>query len=155
MFYIHSTCHFSADITSPEVLIPQTTDKLCPARGMLTASGTSSPLGDSEVLATDCVTMLEGGSTLQFNQGRMVLAANDGNRAVIANYQGFFHLVPARSTGNTRYYLMSDGAFTIIGSTGRYMKATGGGTLSGVESVDANPALLAHGQLQAKGNISY
>jgi hypothetical protein len=145
---------FTATITSTETLIPQGTNKLCPARGMLSASGVATPLGSVQVFATDCVTVLSQGATLQFTQGRMVLTAEDGSGSVIANYQGFFdiaQLPPAQ----TNLYNMRDGTFTIIGGTGRYTKATGSGALTGKEHVNIDPTVPATGELQASGKIHY
>lgn len=145
---------FSAEIVSTELLISQATNKACPARGMLSATGTSEPLGATEVFGTDCVTVLNNGLTLQFNKGRMVLTAIDGTGTVIANYQGYFDFTKPEAP-DTNLYTMRDGTFTVIGGTGRYTKATGGGSLSGFEHVNVNPAVPARGELKASGTISY
>jgi hypothetical protein len=154
---------FTASLTNVELLIPQPMTPSCPQRGVLTGYGDSSLLGSSTAAATDCVTVLDNGAKLKFDHGVMALstaAKAPGNPklpkdagTIFLSYSGTFALTGMTATELT--YTMTSGTFTINGGTGKYARATGGGSMSGQTIGNVNPTIPGKGNLKAEGLISY
>jgi hypothetical protein len=154
---------FTASLTNVELLIPQPLTPSCPQRGVLNGYGASSLLGASTAAATDCVTVLEGGRALKFDHGVMALSTAPqapGNPkpvkdagTIFLSYSGTFVLEKITATEMT--YTMTSGSFTITGGTGKYVRATGGGSMTGQTIGNVDPAIPGKGSLKAEGLISY
>jgi hypothetical protein len=116
----------------------------CPSQvgGVITGAADSALLGRIVLIATDCIT--QSGPLFNFSDGKMILVTTDGQQVYVA-YSGQF--VP---TGVGTNYVFSGATFQIYGGTGKYKKATGGGTLSGGEDV-----LTGVGTAELSGTINY
>ena len=116
----------------------------CPSQfgGTITGHADSQLLGRSVVISTDCIT--PAGPLFNFNQGKMIILTVTGEQ-IYANYSGQF--VP---TGEGAKYVFSGATFQITGGSGRYFRATGGGTLTGGEDM-----ITGLGTAELVGNITY
>ena len=116
----------------------------CPSQfgGTITGHADSALLGRSVVIGTDCIT--PSGPLFNFNQGKMVIMTTTGEQ-IYANYSGQF--VP---TGEGAKYVFSGATFQITGGSGRYWRATGGGTLNGSEDM-----VTGAGTAELVGKITY
>ena len=116
----------------------------CPSQfgGTITGHADSALLGRSVVIGTDCIT--PSGPLFNFNQGKMVIMTTTGEQ-IYANYSGQF--VP---TGEGAKYVFSGATFQITGGSGRYWRASGGGTLNGSEDM-----VTGAGTAELVGNITY
>lgn len=139
---------FTASVSTLEYLQPSlgTGCGVLPLAGISVGSGTASPLGRVAIVATDCVAPVDG--KFVFSNGKMTFTAANGD-TLRAEYMGEF--VP--QTGNV--YTINSGTFRIIGGTGQFTRATGGGELRGTETLGSSLLEPARGQLQAIGTISY
>jgi hypothetical protein len=95
--------------------------------GTITGSADSALLGRVVIIATDCIT--PQGPLYNFSQGKMIIVTTSGDQ-IFANYSGQF--VP---TGDGAKFVFSGATFQITGGSGRYILASGGGTLSGGEDM--------------------
>jgi hypothetical protein len=110
--------------------------------GTITGQGDSPQLGRVVLIATDCITQV--GTSFNFSDGKLIIM-NAGGDQIFANYSGQF--VP---TGNGPEFVFSGATFQITGGTGRYAKASGGGSLQGGENI-----VTGVGTMKASGTISY
>lgn len=101
----------------------------CPTKigGTIAGYGDSTLLGKVVFLSSDCIT--PNGVTYTFSDGLFMITTLTGE-LVFASYGGQF--VP---TGQGTNFVFNSATFTITGGTGKYAKATGGGTLSGGEDM--------------------
>jgi hypothetical protein len=116
----------------------------CPSQfgGTITGSGDSALLGRAVMIATDCIT--PSGPLFNFSQGKMVIVTTTGEQ-IYANYSGQF--VP---TGVGAAYVFSGATFQITGGTGRYWRASGGGSINGGEDMQTGA-----GTAELAGKITY
>lgn len=108
--------------------------------GALAGHGTSAQVGQVAFVATDCIT--PSGPLYNFSEGRFTVVTTTGEQ-IVASYSG--QMVP---TGVGAQYVFSGATFQIIGGTGRYAKAGGGGTMTGGEDLSTGA-----GSLQLSGQI--
>jgi hypothetical protein len=100
---------------------PPTPSPRCPASTVLvslTGSGTGTRLGPVSADASHCI--VDDPSVPSFDEGTMRLSSRHGD--IFIEYSG------------TDTDGVIEGTFTIVGGTGAYEGATGGGTLSGFAS---------------------
>lgn len=116
----------------------------CPSQfgGTITGHGSSALLGRVAFVANDCIT--QDGAIYNFSRGRLIIMTISGDQ-LFADYSGQF--VP---TGQGTNYVFSGASFTIVGGTGRYVFASGGGQLQGTEDM-----LTGAGTVSLSGRISY
>jgi len=116
----------------------------CPSKfgGTITGHGTSPQLGRLAFVANDCIT--QDGAIFNFSQGRFIIMTLTGEQ-LYANYSGQF--VP---TGEGTKYVFNGATFQITGGTGRYMFASGGGSLQGTEDMATGA-----GTLKLTGKVSH
>jgi hypothetical protein len=95
--------------------------------GTILGGGDSAVLGKVVFIATDCIT--PNGSLYTFSDGRFIITTTSGEQ-VYASYSGQF--VPS---GVGTRYVFSNASFQITGGTGKYAKASGGGSLTGGEDM--------------------
>jgi hypothetical protein len=113
--------------------------------GDIRGTGNASQLGKVELRSFDCI-QVAGPGVFFFFSTNLVLTAANGDQ-VFARYYGTLDARNPASAALT-------GRFEIVGGSGRFANATGGGTLSGVENI--NPQTLAgEGQVELTGTISY
>lgn len=101
----------------------------CPSglSGNLAGYGDGTGLGRIAFLSSDCFT--QNGPSFTFSDGKLLLTTATGE-LVFANYSG--QVLP---TGVGTNAVMNGATFQITGGTGKYAKATGGGTLDGTEDL--------------------
>jgi len=116
----------------------------CPSQygGTITGYGSSALLGRVAFIANNCIT--QNGNLFTFDRGRFIIMTVSGDQ-IYADYSGQF--VP---TGQGANYVFSNTSFSIVGGTGRYMFATGGGQLQGGEDMTT-----FSGTITLSGKISY
>jgi|GEM_PF-467071 len=110
--------------------------------GAITGHGDSALLGRLAFVANDCIT--QSGPMFTFSNGHFIIMTMSGEQ-IFANYSG--QMVP---TGQGAQYTFTGATFQITGGTGRYLLASGGGTLQGNEDM-SNGA----GTLKLVGKIAY
>ena len=110
--------------------------------GTITGYGSSPLLGRVAYVANDCIT--PNGAIFNFNKGRFIIMTQNGDQ-IYADYSGQF--VP---TGQGSNYVFSSASFQIVGGTGQYMFASGGGSLQGGEDM-----VTGAGNITLSGRISY
>ncbi len=109
--------------------------------GTITGHADSAVLGRAVVISTDCIT--PSGPLFNFSQGKMVIMTVTGEQ-IFADYSGQF--VP---TGEGAKFVFSGATFQITGGTGRYWRASGGGSLTGGEDM-----VTGLGTAELNGKIS-
>ena len=116
----------------------------CPSNfgGTIVGHGETNIAGKVAFISSDCIT--PSGTLFNFSDGRLSIVTVTGEQ-IFANYSGQF--VP---TGEGTKYVFSGATFQITGGSGRYSKASGGGTLSGGEDMAGGV-----GTLQLQGTITY
>jgi hypothetical protein len=113
--------------------------------GAIRGTGNASHLGKTDSTSFDCI-QVAGPSSFYFDSTHLVLTAANGDQ-VFARYSGTLDAtVPAKS--------IVVGKFEIIGGTGRFANAMGGGTLTGTENINSQ-TLAAEGRIELTGTISY
>lgn len=110
-------------------------------QGTTTGSGNAMHMGKITGVATDCVTPTD--SSFTFTGGLLVLTAANGD-TLTAEYSG--SLIP---TAAYPIYTIS-GSYRLTGGTGRFVSATGSGTLQGYSNI-----VSGAGSYTASGTISY
>jgi hypothetical protein len=115
----------------------------CPSKfgGTITGQADSALLGRTVIIATDCIT--PSGPLFNFGQGKMIIVTITGEQ-IYADYSGQF--VP---TGDGAKFVFSGATFQITGGSGRYWRASGGGTLTGGEDM-----LTGLGSAELNGKIT-
>lgn len=122
----------------------------CFAIGMLTGTGFATLLGQTQGVSTDCINTVgpyDPNAPMAYRfvsmaQG-LVLQGQGGQ--LILNYSGTL-------TPETGAPHRMEGHFVIVGGTGRYVGAVGGGTFSGYE--DIRSGTLGKGHVQFDGTVS-
>jgi hypothetical protein len=116
----------------------------CPTNfgGTVTGYGNSALMGRVAFVGNDCIA--PDGPVFNFSRGRLIIMTVSGDQ-LFADYSGQF--VP---TGQGTNYVFSGASFTIVGGTGRYMFASGGGQLQGTEDM-----VTGAGTVSLSGRISY
>ena len=116
----------------------------CPSQfgGTIVGFGDGAVTGKAVFLSSDCIT--PNGATFTFSDGKFMILTNNGDQ-IFANYGGQF--VP---TGAGTQYVFNGATYQITGGTGKFKKATGGGTLTGTEDM-----ATGQGTLQLNGQITY
>lgn len=116
----------------------------CPSKfgGTIIGRGEGTLTGPVAFLSSDCIT--PSGTSYTFSAGKLIVIAVAGDQ-IFADYSGQF--VP---TGVGANYVFSNATFQITGGTGKYSKATGGGTLTGGENMSTGA-----GTIKLSGTISY
>jgi hypothetical protein len=159
---------FTASLSTTEFLMPS-------ADCVYGFAGVGAGVGSSNLFAkkpsttpvpagmtsTDCVSQNAPTlppPSLSFTNGKLFLVGPAGD-SITATYQGDLMLVPTATTttaGQTYYtYSFNTPAnFIITGGTGRFAKATGTGTISGVEVVNFVTG-SSQGKLTAQGTVNY
>jgi hypothetical protein len=135
---------FSATIGIAEVIQPDPTGT-CPLVGDISGSGTASHLGKVTLISRDCIIPMNPELTaFSFFSNRLILTAANGDQ-IFATYSGT--LIGQGGVGAI------SGGYQIIGGTGRFLNATGAGTVQGIENITGTPPFK--GQVQLTGTISY
>jgi hypothetical protein len=93
-------------------------------------------------IATDCIT--PDGPLFNFSDGKFIVMTTKGDQ-IFAKYSGQF--VP---TGEGAKYVFSGATFQVTGGTGKFARATGGGTLSGGEDM-----VSGAGNIKLDGKVQY
>lgn len=110
--------------------------------GNIAGYGSSEQIGRVAYVGSDCIT--PSGPLFNFSDGRFVIVTMTGEQ-IYASYSGQF--VP---TGEGANYVFSGATFQIIGGSGRYFRATGGGALQGGSNM-----ITGSGTLSLDGKIRY
>lgn len=159
--------NFTAALNTIEFLVPS---PLCSSQAAGVGAGTGSsnlfakkPGGDPVpvgMTSTDCVAPSGGAAVpsndnppqlLTFYQGHFIITGPGGD-SIIATYGGT--LVPVGNQAVPTYQFREPADFVITGGTGRFAKASGRGTITGIEIVNFSTG-TSQGQLQASGVINY
>lgn len=116
----------------------------CPSQfgGTIIGRGEGALTGPVAFIANDCIT--PSGTSFTFSAGKMIVIGVGGDQ-IFADYSGQF--VP---TGEGTKFVFSNASFQITGGTGRFSKATGGGSLTGGEDM-----ATGQGTIKLSGKISY
>ena len=110
--------------------------------GTIIGQGYSALTGRVAFIGTDCIT--PSGPLFNFSNGRITIVTTDSEH-IYANYQGQF--VP---TGEGTKFTFNNATFQITGGTGRYKKASGGGSFTGGEDMATGA-----GTIKLNGKITY
>lgn len=116
----------------------------CPSKfgGTIIGSGKGALTGPVAFVANDCIT--PSGTSFTFSAGKMIVLSVAGDQ-IFADYSGQF--VP---TGVGANFVFSSATFQITGGTGKFSKASGGGTLTGGENMTTGA-----GTIKLSGTINY
>ena len=117
----------------------------CPSKfgGTISGHGKSNMMGGKVVfIATDCIT--PDGPLFNFSNGKFIVMTTSGDQ-IFANYSGQF--VP---TGEGAKYVFSGATFQVTGGTGKFKKASGGGSLTGDEDM-----ITGTGNIKLAGRVQY
>ena len=116
----------------------------CPSKlgGTIIGRGEGALTGPVAFIANDCIT--PSGTSFTFSAGKMIVLTVAGDQ-IFADYSGQF--VP---TGEGTKFVFSNATFQVTGGTGKFSKATGGGTLNGGEDM-----ATGQGTIKLSGKISY
>lgn len=127
----------------------------CFAIGTMQATGNATQLGKVTATSSDCINPQggfdpSGPNSFSFasngaGSAGLVFTAANGD-LLYAAYSGS---LTAQPTGPHKV----TGQFVITGGTGRFLGATGGGTLSGYE--DISQVVSGHGEIEATGTVAY
>lgn len=111
--------------------------------GTISGRGESALMGGKVVfIGTDCITPV--GPLFNFSGGKFVVMTTSGDQ-IFANYSGQF--VP---TGEGARFNFSGATFQVTGGTGKFARATGGGTFTGGEDM-----VTGAGDIKLVGKIMY
>lgn len=116
----------------------------CPSKfgGTIIGRGEGKLTGPVAFIANDCIT--PSGTSFTFSAGKMIIIGVGGDQ-IFADYSGQF--VP---TGAGSQFVFSNASFQVTGGTGKFSKASGGGSLTGAEDM-----ATGQGTIKLSGNISY
>jgi hypothetical protein len=132
---------FKATIAISESIQPIGTPP-CFLIGDISGTGVATHLGKVTLVSSDCINPISE-TTFSFVSNQVVLTGANGDQ-VFAAYNGNLTIEGAAGT--------ITGGFQIVGGTGRYVQATGAGTVQGVEDLSAG---IGKGEVQLIGTISY
>lgn len=110
--------------------------------GTITATGTASELGPIALIGTHCIEPRQ--QSFLFTQGKAFVTTRNGDR-LEATYSGT--LIP---TGDGPNFVFGSGTFQIVGGTGCFKHASGGGSIQGKENIQTG-----QGAAQYDGTLSY
>jgi hypothetical protein len=110
--------------------------------GTIVGYGDSELVGKVAFIGSDCIT--PSGVLYNFNDGRLIILTQAGEQ-IHANYSGQF--VP---TGEGAKFVFNNASFQITGGTGKYFRATGGGSFTGAEDMATGA-----GTIKLSGQITY
>ena len=129
--------------------IAASADGVCPYfEGHLSGAGFSTDLGAVTVQATDCFVPTDpSGANFMFmtKPGTSVALRTASGDTLFGTYQG-------TATGQPYPIEALSGTVTFAGGTGRFAKASGTGTLEGVENIGGEPAT---GVIVISGKVTY
>lgn len=116
----------------------------CPSKfgGTIIGRGEGTLTGPVAFISSDCIT--PSGTSFTFSAGKLIVIAVTGDQ-IFADYSGQF--VP---TGVGTKFVFSNATFQVTGGTGKFSKATGGGSLTGGEDMATGA-----GTIKLSGTISY
>ena len=116
----------------------------CPSKfgGTIIGRGEGALTGPVAFVANDCIT--PSGTSFTFSAGKMIIIGIGGDQ-IFADYSGQF--VP---TGAGTSFVFSNATFQVTGGTGKFSKASGGGSLNGGEDM-----ATGQGTIKLSGKISY
>ena len=136
---------FQAVIAITEQAGPDPTGT-CPTgfAGLISGTGDALHMGKVTLTSFDCIEIVGPGVFL-FSSNRVVLTAANGDQ-VFGEYSG---AVDAQNGVG-----VVSGQFKITSGTGRFVNATGGGILQGLEEIDFATG-TGRGHIRLSGTISY
>lgn len=124
-------------------------DGICPVfEGRISGTGYSTDLGAVSVQATDCFVPTDASGTnfmFMTKPGTVVSLKTASGDILYGTYQG-------TATGQPFPIEALSGTVTFAGGTGRFAKASGTGTLEGVENIGSEPAT---GVIVISGKVTY
>jgi hypothetical protein len=129
-----ATIGFLEQLSLPDPVSP------CLFIGQISGDGNAANLGNLHLSSTDCIVPLATNLFI-FSSQQVVLTLTGGE--IWATYGGTLTV----DTG------VIAGLFFIHGGTGRFVRATGAGTISGREALD--PSTGGRGEIQLTGTLSY
>jgi hypothetical protein len=134
---------FQATIAFTEQVAPTGASAPCVLVGTISGSGVASRVGSVALASTDCINPLPPTyTTYAFASSHVVLTASNGDQ-IWATYAG---LLSADG--------FISGTYFIYGGTGRFAKATGGGTVNGFEVIQPSTG-SGSGELQLQGFLLF
>lgn len=111
--------------------------------GTIVGNGYSKAMNETVVfIATDCIT--PQGPLFNFSEGKFIVMDKKGDQ-LFANYSGQF--VP---TGDGTKFVFSSASFQVTGGTGKYLRARGGGNMTGGEDMATGA-----GTIKLEGNVIF
>lgn len=135
---------FNATFNIDETLSPGT-GPACEMIGTISGQGPATHLGRIAISGTNCVMLPTSNPPVyHFTDGKIILMAANGD-TLNGAFSGSF--VP---TGKGTTFTVVNGTYSFNRGTGRFIAATGSGTMSGTQDI-----VSGKGQLQIKGTISY
>jgi hypothetical protein len=134
---------FKALIAITEQLGPPSAG--CASNALVLGTGAASHIGAMTSRSIDCVNLDPATGVFSFSSTNIVLTAANGDQ-VFGIYEGTVD--PTTAIG------VITGRFTITGGTGRFLNASGGGLIQGLEVLDI-PSGSGQGQIQLNGTMSY
>ncbi len=111
--------------------------------GTITGTGTSSLFGRVSVEGNDCITPNPTQTSFVFSNGKMIFTVSNGDE-IFANYLGEF-----TPTSIVSIFSFTNATFEIMGGTGNFLHAKGGGKLQGGEDISTG-----WGVMRATGTIT-
>ena len=112
----------------------------CILVGDISGTGTATHFGKLMLVSGDCINPISE-TAFSFSSNQLVLTAANGDQ-VFAMYSGMLTIEGTLG--------IITGGYQIVGGSGRFLQATGAGTVQGVEDIGTGK-----GQIQLTGTISY
>ncbi len=129
---------FKATIAITELI--QAGTPPCVLVGNISGTGQATHLGNVTLVSRDCINPISE-TAFSFSSDALILTATNGEQ-IFATYSG--SLTTAGTVGAI------SGGYQIVGGTGKFSKATGAGTVQGMEDLSTGKGLV-----QITGTISY
>lgn len=137
-----TTIQFKASVTITEVVGGGNAN--CMAIGAITGTGHATDMGPVTVSAFDCINFSSPTSfTFQTLKDTKVVLTSVAGEQLFGTYKG-------TATPQPFPIMVISGTVTFKGGTGRFIRATGTGTITGVENIGTQPAtgvLVVSGKL--------
>jgi hypothetical protein len=114
----------------------------CILVGDISGKGVATNLGVVNLVSHDCINPISA-TEFSFSSDQLELTAANGDK-IFAAYGGIL----SATTG------LITGGYLIVGGTGRFSKATGAGTIQGLEEINLGTG-TGTGQIKLIGTISY